>query len=223
MNTKQMHISKGLLLLLPLQFNPIRRVIAVLKMPKPILKFIEKAEHIVDSMTNNNYFITPSPPLLTITTQVNIVRARQAEALKRTMGAVEARNAEMFVLAEMLRDEVSYVQQIADDDVPNSEAIVLSAGLSVKKITIPNRPAFSVKNDPISGTVILRAKGAGLRTSHDWEMGDNVGPFMPLPSTIKVTTKVVGLEPGSKVYFRHRVVNSAGEGPWDQIISIIVT
>src|SRR5689334_8174116 len=97
----------------PIPVNPIRRIIAVLKLPKAILKAIEKAELIVSSMTGNAYFTTPDPALADITAQVTVVKAKQIAAKKRTQGAVEERNAEMFKLAELLRKETNYVQGIA--------------------------------------------------------------------------------------------------------------
>ncbi len=206
-----------------LQVNPIRRIIAVLKLSKKVLKAIEQGELVVDSMDGNAYFTTPVPALADITAKINIVRDKQIEAAKRTQGAAEDRNAAMVVMAKYLSDERNYVQGIADADPANSEAIILSAGMKVKILTIRGKGVFAVRNSDVSGTVFLFAKGGGPRTSHDWQMGTGPAVFNPLPNTIQAHTQVTGLTPGSRVYFRHRLVTKDGPQGWENPISLIIT
>ncbi len=206
-----------------LQINPIRRIIAVLKLPKAIASAIAKARLIVSSMTGNAHFPIPSPALATVTTHIDELEAAETEAQKRTQGAAEARNVALAVVAEDLRDLTAYVQQIADATPASSEAIIQSAGLQVKQVTSRTKPDFEVKNDKVSGTVLLIAKSAGNRTSHDWQSSNNGSNFTALPSTIQAKTKVSGLTPASRMYFRHRLVTKDGPQSWSQTVSIVVT
>lgn len=205
------------------QINPIRRIIAVLKLSKKVAQAIQQARLIVQSMTGNANFPTPSPALNTVSGHIDDLENAQLAALTRAQGTVEARNAALLVVAEDLRDLTFYVQTIADANPANSEAIIESAGLTVKRVT-PRAPVeFEAKNSTISGTVLLKAKAVEGRCSHDWQVSINGNQWTALPSTIQAKTTADGFTPGSRQYFRHRLVTKDGPQAWSQPFSLIIT
>ena len=205
------------------QINPIRRITAVLKLSKRVAQAIQQARLIVQSMTGNANFPTPSPALNTVSGHIDDLENAQLAALTRAQGTVEARNVALAVVAEDLRDLTFYVQTIADASPASSEAIIESAGLAVKRISPRTTTDFEAKNSTISGNVILKARAGGQRTSHDWQISINGSQWTSLPGTIQAKTTVTALTPGSRQYFRHRLVTKDGPQAWSQPVSLVIT
>lgn len=205
------------------QINPIRRIIAVLKLSKKVAQAIQQARLIIQSMTGNANFPTPTPTLASVSTHIDALENAQLAALTRAQGTVEARNAALALVAEDLRDLTFYVQTIADANPANSEAIIESAGLAVKRISPRTPVEFEAKNSTISGTVLLKAKSGGVRSSHDWQVSINGNQWTALPSTIQAKTTADGFTPGSRQYFRHRLVTKDGPQAWSQTITLVIT
>ncbi|MCW5908627.1 MAG: hypothetical protein KIS94_12265 [Chitinophagales bacterium] len=205
------------------QINPIRRIIAVLKLSKRVGEAIIQARAIVQSMTDNDFFPSPSPALATVTEHIDALETAQIAAQTRAQGTVEARNAALAIVADDLRDLTYYVQNIADANSANSEVIIESAGLQVKRVTPRTTTEFEAKNSPISGTVLLKARAGTTRSSHDWQSSINGNQWTALPSTLQAKTTVTGLNPGNRIYFRHRLVTKDGPQAWSQTISLVVT
>jgi len=211
----------------PIPTTIIRHIIAVLKLSKKVPQAIADAKAIVQQITNSAYFQPPAPApdpsLATVSTAISNLETAETAALARTEGAVETRDAKYVILKNTMQQVTAYVQKVADLSPADAEAIILSSGLKVKRVS-PRQPrVFSAKNDAISGTVNLLAAGAGSRASHEWQSSTTAANWISLPPTFQAKTKVTGLTPGVKMYFRHRIVNKLGVGAWDQTISLIIT
>jgi len=201
----------------------IRRIIAVLNLPKSNSKLIIKARAIVKSMTGNANFPTPIPDLTTVSKDIDTLETAETAAQSRAAGTVAARDAAKETVLKDLRALTAYVQSVADNNVADSEAIITSAGLDVKKQGAINKQDFTVKPGVLSGSVILIAKGTGNRTSHDWQSSTDGNNWSPLPSTIQAKTTVEGLTPVTVMFFRHRVISKDGPGAWSQPENIVIS
>jgi hypothetical protein len=125
------------------------------------------------------------------------------------------------MVGSLLQQLRGYVQVTADGDPQNANAIIESAGMTVRKQpSFPPR-VFSAKPGPVSGEVKLVAPKAANRASYDWEYSTDAGvSWLAMPSTMKASTTLVGLTPGTSVTFKHRSVTKKGESDWSAPITL---
>jgi hypothetical protein len=197
-----------------------RQQLAVLKLPEyRVPQLIIRARGIARAMTDNPFFPAPATSLATVEEAIDDLEAVETATLKQTALRDEKRRA-LVRLLQRLRD---YVQSIADADPERAASIIESAGMFVKGPRPYPAPVFRAKHGT-SGTILLFAPSAGDRAGYDWEYSlDGGETWNPLQSTRKASTKVPGLTPGMKVFFRYRPVTGAGPGNWSHPIAIIVT
>jgi hypothetical protein len=199
------------------------RFIAVLKLSKKVKNVIAFAQSVATAMTDNSSFPTPNPPLSTLNADIAALVTAEAAVLARTKGAAETRDAKLAIVKGDLEHEQDYVQGVADSNPAAAESIIQSAGMSVKKDTLPTKASFAVKPGSVSGAVILVAKAPAHRASYDWQQSLDQKTWTDLPSTLQAKTEVTGLTPGSVYYFRFRAVTKTGEGDFSQIVSALVS
>src|ERR1700677_2066120 len=113
--------------------NAPHRSIVVLKLPAKVPALISLATGIVRGVTGNPAFPSPVPPLATVNQAITDLQAAEASAQAKTRGAVATRNAMRAALVTLLDQLKAYVQQVADTDRANSEAIIQGAAMAVKK------------------------------------------------------------------------------------------
>jgi hypothetical protein len=127
------------------------RAIAVLKLSHRVKNVITFAQLVSTSMTNNASFPSPNPPLATFEADVAALNTAETAALARAKGAVEIRNAKLAVVHTDLKSLLAYVQGVADAANPsNAEAIIESSGMTVRKVTLHDKPAIAVKQLSVS-------------------------------------------------------------------------
>jgi hypothetical protein len=198
------------------------RSIAVLKLSPRVKNVITFAQSVATAMEGNSSFPTPNPPLTTLNADIAALVTAEAAVLARTKGAAETRDAKLAIVRADLEHERDYVQGVADSNVSTAESIIESAGMSVKKVTLHPKEAFTVKPGSVSGSVTLIAKAAAHRASYDWQQSLDQKTWTDLPSTLQAKTEVTGLTPGSTYSFRFRAVTKTGEGDFSQIVSLLV-
>jgi uncharacterized protein (DUF2126 family) len=160
-------------------------------------------------MTGNSNFPTPNPALATITSDVTAADAAETVALTKVKGAVAVRNAKMVVLLNDLKTLKAYVQAVANADADNAAAIILSAGMSVRKSTTRNKQDIAAQPGVVSGSVHVVAKAAAPRASYNWQYSTDQKTWTNLPV-------------GATVYFRSSAVTKAGAADWTDPTSIVV-
>jgi hypothetical protein len=200
-----------------------QRLIVVTKLPAPVLELIKTAQAIVTALTGNANFPNPTPTLAAITAAIAALDTAETATKTRAKGTVPVRNAARTTLIADLHAIKSYVQQIADANVDNAEAIITSAGMAVRKPSTRTKAPFAAKAGDVSGTVKLAAKAAAQRASYDWEWSSDGGKtWTQVPSTLQAKTTISGLPVATTVLFRFRFVVKAGEGDWSQPLSFVV-
>jgi hypothetical protein len=84
---------------------------------------------------------------------------------------------------------------------------------------------FGVKQGKVSGSVVLSAPRSKLRdAAYEWQMSlDGGKTLVTQPVTVRATTAIDGLTPGSKASFRYRASTKNGVGDWSDFITFIVS
>src|SRR3984957_5925506 len=199
------------------------RSVAVLKLPTKVAGLAANAQQIVASMTGNTNFPTPAPALATVTTAVNDFQSAEAGALARTKGAAATRNAKRKALVQLLEQLKTYVQTVADASASDSEGIIQSAGMGVRKTAVRAPRVFNAVQGDVSGSVKLVTASAGHRAAYNWQYSlDGGKTWVVIPSTLQAKTTVAGLTAGTTVEFRYQALTKTGEGNWSQVVSLLV-
>jgi hypothetical protein len=199
------------------------RSVAVLKLSPRVKNVITFGQSVASAMTNNAHFPTPNPSLATFQADVAALSTAEAAVLSRTKGAVEARNAKLAVVRTDLETLKTYVQGVASLASPaDADAIIESSGLTIRKVTLHDKPALAAKQGSVTGTVNLAAKAVAKRASYNWQYSTDQKTWTPVPTTIQSKTGISGLTVGTQYYFRFQPVTSAGVGDFSQTIALLV-
>jgi len=188
---------------------------------------LTRAYAIVQAMTNNAWFPTPSPALSAVTTAANNLKAEQLNVKNRVPGSVPIRNTKKNALKDLLYTLRDYIQIICIANPESATGIAESALMYARKVAIRQKKVFNVLNY-MTGSVELNAAIKGRNNTHDWQLSrtpsDEASWWVTIiPSTKKSRTIVDGLNRGELVYFRHRVLTKDGYSNWDEPLSIIIT
>ena len=203
--------------------NPIHRTIATLKLPHPILALIAFAKAIVQALTGNRSFPNPDPPLATVTSAIADLEAAQALVQTRAKGAVQARNTKRASLVALLRGLLAYVQKVADADLAHAPELIASAGMRARKVTVRPKRVFAAKHGSLSGSVSLVSPAGGKRAGYEWQYSADGGKtWQEARATLRASTTITGLVPGSTYLFRGRVVDKTGDTDWCPPVSLMV-
>jgi hypothetical protein len=202
----------------------IHRATISLNVPVKIADVILYSNNIVQRLTNNPYFPTPTPTLAVLTAAVADLHDAETAALSRAKGAATVRNDKLTALVAQLQQLRGYVQGVADATPENGAAIIESAGLAVRKTPTHGKRPFAAKPGALSGTAIVTAVSAGARSSYEWQYSVDGGKtWVSAPATIQGKTTIGGLPVGTTVQFRYLPVTAKdGQGDWSQPISLLV-
>lgn len=191
------------------------------------LKIVEEATHYVTCMTDNPYFLAQD--------MVNQVSKTEA-ATTNLFNAINAPYSEMkkdnIILARKKLDAILNALALKVEIIANEPdiddlyriAIVKSAGMRIKKQYIPNKQTFKAKNNKVSGSVHLKAKGCVK--AHEWRYTRDLVHFtnlIPVDTTTKAKTDIGGLVPGVKYAFFHRAVIAGEVTAWEGPIFLMAT
>jgi hypothetical protein len=198
-------------------------VSVALKLPLPVPQLIKVAQAIIAALTNNPHIPNPNPPLSALNGALTALVTTEAATKTRAAGTVAARNVARTNMLSLLHATKANVQQIADANPEQAEAIITSAAMQVRKATPRNKAPFAVKPGAVSGTVELVAKAAAVRASYEWEWsGDGGKTWTAASPTLQAKTEITGLPVATLVQFRFRPITKTGAGDWSQPVSFLV-
>ena len=174
--------------------NAVHRSVITMRTSVPVATLVAYALTLVAKMQNNPAFATPTPTLAAVTTAANELAAAQQAASQKTKGAVTVRDDKRAVLVTLLHQLRSYVQSQADANLENGQAIIESAGMTVKKTVARKARVFAAKSGATTGSVHLIAPSASKRAAYDWQYSTDGGKtWVAVPSTLRAQTSVSGL------------------------------
>jgi len=199
----------------------IKVVTVVLNFPTVIAIFIVYAKAIASAMFGNSYFTASAAKVERL--KEDIAELDDAETgCKRNPPTytIQQRNAALELVKADLRSLRNDVQEVANADPANAEAIIASSGMSIKGKSFHGKKQNTAKDGIESGSVELTAEGPGF---HDWRMSTDGINWILLPSSSKSSTTAKDLTPGTIYYFQNRKVFPGNEkGEWSQSIAIMV-
>ena len=200
-----------------------KRVFVALKLPLPVPQLIKVAQAIIAALTNNPRVPNPNPTHAALTTALDALVSAEAATKTRTAGTVAARNVARTNLLSLLHATRANVQQVADANPEQAEAIITSAGMGVRKTPGHTKAPFAANPGAVSGTARLAAKAAAVRAAYEWEWsGDGGKTWTAVSPTLQAKTEITGLPVATLAQFRFRAITKAGAGDWSQPTSLLV-
>lgn len=199
------------------------RLVAVSKFPTAVVALLKFTQALIAALTNNSFFTDAGPIIAALQAGFTKLDTAETAAKTRAVGTVAARDKAKADLLVALHGAKSYVQQKADANPEQAQALIESATMAVRKTPIRVKVGFTVKPGPVTGSVHLAARAAGRRASYEWEWSADGGKtWTLLPSTLQAKTTVPNLPVGTNCAFRFRAVTKTGEGDWSQIVTMLV-
>jgi hypothetical protein len=192
-------------------------------MPRPVPALIPFAQNVVQSMTGNAHFPTPTTPLADVSAAIAALQTAQMAVMSGLKGTVAARNDKKASLVTLMGELRSYVQKTADADPENAAAIIQSSGFALRKTAVHLPRVFAAKAGAVSGSVEVTAPVAARRSSYEWQYSVDGGKtWIEAPPSLGSKTTIVGLPVAVSVQLRSRAVTKAGPGDWTQPLAIVV-
>lgn len=201
----------------------IHRVLAVLNLPEHVADQIKQGEAVQSALNNNPNFPLPDPIIAAFITALGKYSAAETTAQTRAKGTIAARNAAKVVYVGAAHALKARIQQVADANPDQAEAIITSTTLAVKKSPNRQRQGFVAKYGDTSGTVRVTAPAAGARACYEWQYSVDGGKtWVQTANTMQARTVISGLPVATVVEFRYRVTTKTGQGDWSLPTSILV-
>ncbi len=199
-------------------------IVVALKLPEKTADFIVRAQSILDTMAANPKTLpTPSPALTTLAADISDLITKEAAAQTRMVGAVADRDAARKVVADDLRSERAYVEELVNEDPANGVTIAQDAGMTLRKAPTRNKPDLAIRKGAVSGSVHAIAKVTkGARANH-WQYSlDGGKTWIDVMPTTRADITLHDLTPGEAVSVRQCVLTKAGLTDWGQPVSALV-
>jgi hypothetical protein len=196
-------------------------IIVVLSFPRTAAGLILLAQTIVQKMTGNAFFPTPSPPLASVSGAIAAYQSATASS-KTTKGLKGQRLATRNALLALLRQLRDYVRTICEANPALALEIAESAAMTLKNHVAAVKELISVIQGEPSGTVECRAKAPGIPTNYFWFYSVDQKNWTAVPEAMKATITITGLTPGQVYYFRYYTMNRRGTSNLSQTVSLMV-
>ncbi|HEX8794731.1 MAG TPA: hypothetical protein VF765_27480 [Polyangiaceae bacterium] len=199
------------------------RLVVVTRFPTSVVALLKYTQALIAALTNNTHFTDAAAVLAALQGAFTMLDTSETTAKTRAIGTVAARDNAKNALLTQLHGAKAYVQQKADANPEQAQAIIESAGMAVRKTPIRVKLGFTVKPGPVTGSVHLSARSAARRASYEWEWSADGGKtWTLLPSTLQAKTTVPNLPVGTSCSFRFRPVTKTGEADWSQVVTMLV-
>ena len=202
----------------------IHRVLAVLNLPEHVPDQIKAGEAVQSALAHNTNFPLPDPIITAFNDALTKYGAAETAAQTRAKGTIAARNAAKVIYIGALHALKARVQQVADANPEQAEAIITSTTLAVKKSPMRQKQGFVAKYGATSGTVHVTAPAACCAPlSYEWQYSlDGGKTWVETANTLQAKTTITGLPVATVVEFRYRVTTKTGQGDWSLPTSILV-
>jgi len=202
--------------------NALTPVIAVLpESPQNVSRYLIGCRLVVTMMTNNPSFPAPTPPLSDVSAALDSLEASEELARKGGKGMVKLRDIALRKAHNKMTVLRAYVQSVANAELDQAEAILLSAGMKVGKPRTRTKLPVEVKHGDAAGRVVLDAKALPHPVQYRWQMSTDQTTWTDLPDTFKTKSVVEGLVPARIYSFRLRTVTNNGPSEWSPPVSIV--
>ena len=197
---------------------------AKFNMAMPIPQKLNRAEEIVNAMTGNANFPTPTPDLALVQTAIDNLRAAYQKGLDKSLTAKAEQRTRNDELTELLRPLRDYVNEVAIGD----EDIVLSSGFEASKLPQPigNMPQVvlrSGKGGDGDGSVALRWTAVYGAKNYVVERSRDGITYTAIAFPTKATYTDKGLIIGEFFHYRVAANGAAGLGAYSDSWKVLVS
>lgn len=198
--------------------------VAVLKIPYRDPLFIPFAKGILLAFTGNTNFTDPKPTLLIFTQDIEAYEKAHTLVGKKGQGAATQRNAKKRKVIADLHHLRDYVQGVVETQTSaeDAAAMIVSAGMRVKKAGKRHKAALRARNGDTSGVVLLEAKTVAPVAVYYWQFSLDQRNWSNVPEMMKASAVVSGLTPLTTYYFRFRAMTRKGPRDYSQVVSLVV-
>ena len=187
-------------------------------------KKIELARFIVTQVVGNPNFPSPTPSLATLATAANNAEAALLAAKRGSANDKATLRTKIAELNLVLSEFGDYVKNHANTNPNTAEAVILSAGLQVRKKATHTTPDFSAMLTGKPREVKLQHK-AVTPGSYEFQIcTDLTNEANWVTFAVGTLSRVVkgGLAPNTRYYFRARVIGRDGYSAWSEVRSVFI-
>ena len=189
-------------------------------------QLVKNAEIIVNSMTNNPSYPTPSPALASVTTAINDFSVAIDNAADGGKTLTLLKNQKRTALGAVLRNLASYVHVACDGDL----AMLTSSGFPTQK---PARTPVEVLPAPDTPVLSFGARTGELNAStppipngytYNWRVTLASAPtqYLQRVQTTAASNVFIRLTPGQIYAVDVNVVGAAGPSDWSDVAQLMV-
>lgn len=196
-----------------------RKAVAVLNLPGNVDKEIVYLNDIFDKMTADSRYSGSAAKLTLFDTQIKdfykVQVAYKAKPPTKTKENRDDARDKVELTAQSLKRDV---QELADANTNEAEAIITGANMSVKIIKVRQKQQNSYEWGTEPGTLVFYAAGEG---AHEWQSGAD-GKTWNNDGATGVAKKTYDKEAASKInYCRNRQILTKGRyGPWSNPVMV---
>src|ERR1039458_3024701 len=149
-----------------------KRVTATYKVERSFTGFMNQCIRIINNLSNNDLFKNSSVSYDAVKESIKKLSEAELQVRERIPGSVDIRDTKYEKVLTHFRGFQNFVQGLADheDDDKKSTELVIASGFGLRKKTPVIRLPFSVKQDKITGNLVLRVKSAGKKAFYDWQV-----------------------------------------------------
>jgi hypothetical protein len=204
--------------------NGHRGPVAALMLPKRGKSLVAFAKAMLDRLTNNPSFPSPTPTLAMLQTDIAALEDAEIKAASKTKGAAAARDAKARKVKEDLNHLRDYVQSVAEAQAnpATAAAIIESAFMTVRKPANRSKPVLRARNTDVSGTVTLHAKAVAPSATYYWQFSLDQQTWTNVPETMRASTVIAGLTATRMYFFRFRALTRTREVGFSQVVNLFV-
>jgi hypothetical protein len=191
---------------------------------RAVPKFIPAVRTIIKCIGDHpTIFISPEPPLSTITGNLDLMTIAESVAKTHVTGSAAQRNVVYDKVVVNLRSLNRYVNRLANNAGKEETAIAIieASGFRVRKKGIHTKPKVAAKWGDKEGEIKLRAVSFGRNAYYMWQASTDGQEWETVKITLVANCKVDSFSPGTKMYFRLHVVGKKKEEITEQVSIII--
>lgn len=201
----------------------IKGPLAVLNLPKSNKAIIAFGKKVAVALKADPQFAQVNPTVPEIEAAVVALDASET-AVGGGPAKTKQRNVDRRALMLLLGHARDFIQGLAEQQqsVAEAEALIVAAGMFVKKVTKPSKPELGVKQGATSGVVQLIARAVAPNAVYYWQWSSDQASWTSAPDTMTAKTTLGGFVAGTTYFFRFRALTRSGAMEWSQVVSFLV-
>ncbi|MBL0127474.1 MAG: fibronectin type III domain-containing protein [Flavobacteriales bacterium] len=186
-------------------------------------QMVAKGEFVVERMTGNANFLTPTPTLPSVTAAIDVLRIANAEAEGGAHAAIDARDLALVGVRDLLTALCAYVNFTSGTDL----AVAITSGFEPVNVPAPiileapvNMRAMYA--DGFAGCVDTKWRHVAGATIYHVFVGEGdpaAAKFTLAGASTRARLRVSGLERGKVYSFYVVALGAAGVGPASEIVT----